>query len=76
MDTSMGKQLFMNGKSFIQIAHIMIFHSRAPSCHVINKTYDKGTKTSHDVITLTPEKAFFSKDGQDLNDPDWDKIEG
>ena len=31
--------------------------------------------TSETNITKTPEKAFFSKDGKDLNEPDWKKIE-
>ena len=77
----MAKKLYMKSKNFLKIAHIKIFYSNNlsilhPTYKITNKTYDNGTKTSEEVITDTPEKAYFSMEGQDMNDPDWDKIEG
>ena len=35
---------------------------------------DNNLETSSDIITATPDKAYFSKDGEEKSLPDWDKI--
>ena len=76
MDIGMEKQLHMNCKNFLQISHVMIFHRKGEHAgKIFNKTYAAHKKTSHEDISATPEMAYFSKDGEDMNDPDWDKIE-
>ena len=42
---------------------------------IYNDTNENGLMTSSTNITKNPEKAFFSRDGDDLNEPDWKKVE-
>ena len=54
---------------------IMIHTTLFSDGSIENKTFDNDEETFASFVTGLPEEAYFSKEGQYINEPDWNKVE-